>query len=167
MKTKNVLNASKFTMMVAVIGALVGQLLMLAIGVVKVYQAVAAYLFQEDLSAYPEHIQHSDIATALLIQSLDAFIIAVVLMYFALSLYHLFLSRNAETSAKLFPGNIAPSNIGELKQTLAEVIILILFILFLQEIWLELNNLHWELLVAPISIALLALSLKLANFGHK
>ncbi len=162
-----VFNASKYTIMAAIIAALVGHLLMLYIGIVKVYEGAKFYLVKEDISAYPEHIFHSDVATAFLIQALDAFLVAVVLMYFAFALYHLFLSKDPETTARLFPGNMAPKNISELKQTLAEVIIVILFILFLQEIWLELNNMQWNLLVAPISIALLALSLRLVNFKHK
>jgi len=167
MKINAVFSATKYTIMVAVISALIGELLMLYIGAVKVYDAAKIYLLKEDISDMPEHIFHSDIATAYLIQSLDAFLIAVVLMYFAFSLFHLFLSKDLEISSKLFPGNNAPKSIGELKQTLAEVIIVILFILFLQEIWVELNNLRWELLVAPVSIALLALSLRLANLRRK
>lgn len=159
-------NASRYTIFVAIISALIGQLLMMYIGASKVFMAVKLYLLQEDISNYPEHILHSDIATALLLQGLDAFLIAVVLMYFSFSLYHLLLSKDKEVSAKLFPGNRAPSNIGDLKQSLTEVIIVILFILFLQEIWLDLENLQWTLLVMPVSIALLALSLKLVNFKH-
>lgn len=164
MRINKVFGASKYMIIVAIISALIGQLLMLFIGVEKVYKALKIYLLKVDISDMPEHIVHSDIATAFLIQSLDSFLIAVVLMYFAFSLYHLFLSKNLERSAKLFPGNVAPKNIGELKKVLADVIIVILFILFLQEIWLELNNPRWELLVVPGSIFLLALSLKLVNF---
>lgn len=166
MNTNQLLNASKHTILVAIIAALIGQLLMLYIGVTKVYKALKVYLLQEDISYMPEHITHADIATAYLIQSVDSFLIAVVLMYFAFSLHHLFLSKDPEISARLFPSNIAPKSIGHLKQTLAEVIIVILFILFLQEIWVELDDPHWQLLVAPISIALLALSMKLVNFRH-
>lgn len=167
MKMFKVFSVAKYTILVAVFSALVGQLLLLYMGVVKVYSGVKFYLLKEDISEYPEHISHSDVATAYLIQALDAFLVAVVLMYFAFSLFHLFLSKDPETTAKLFPGNIAPNNISELKQALSEVIIVILFILFLQEIWIELDNIQWNLLVAPISIALLALSLRLVNFKHK
>lgn len=161
---KKLLSSVRYTVLIAIISALVGQLLMMYIGAVKVFKAVKLYILKEDISDLPEHIVHSDIATAYLIQSLDAFLVAVVLMYFAFSLYHMYLSRDSEASAGLFPGNMAAKNVGELKQTLAEIIIIILFILFLQEIWIELENLQWKLLVAPISIALLALSLKLIEF---
>ena len=157
---------SRYTVMVAIFATLIGQVLMMYIGAVKVFEAVKLYLLKVDISDYPHHVSHSDISTALLIQSLDAFLVAVVLLYFAFGLYHLFLSENTAASAKLFPGKIAPKNIGDLKQVLAEVIIVILFILFLQEIWVELNDLEWTILVLPASIALLAVSLKLVDFKH-
>lgn len=166
MKINQVFSASKYTILVSIIASLLGQLLVMYIGAVKVYEAIKLYLLKEDISDYPEHVAHADIATALLIQSLDAFLVAVVLMYFAFSLFHLYLSENTEASAKLFPGNMAPKSIGDLKQTLAEVIIVILFILFLQEIWIEVNELEWQILVVPASIALLAASLRLVNFRH-
>lgn len=164
MITNRIFDASRYTILVAIFSALAGQLLMLYIGVTKVYKALKTYLLKEEIKDLPEHILHSDIATAYLIQSVDAFLIAVVLLYFAFALFHLFISKDVEASARIFPGKIAPKNISELKQVLAEVVIVILFILFLQEIWVELNDLQWQLLVAPISIALLALSLRLANF---
>ena len=155
---------SKYSVFVAIFSALAGHLLMLYIGLIKVIDAVKIYLLKEDISDLPKHIMHSDVATATLIQSLDAFLIAIVLMYFAFSLYHLFISEEPEKSAILFPANIAPKNIGELKETLAEVIIVVLFILFLQEIWIRLDTLEWNILIIPVSIALLSLSLKLVDF---
>lgn len=166
MSMNKIFSASRYTVLVAIISALAGQLLMMYIGAVKVFEALKLYLFKEDISDYPEHVTHSDIATALLIQSLDSFLVAVVLMFFAFSLFHLYLSTDTEASTKLFPGKIAPKSIGDLKQTLAEVIIVILFILFLQEIWIELNDLEWPVLVLPASIVLLAISLKLVEFKH-
>lgn len=164
MEMDKLFRASRYSILLAIIASLIGQLLMMYIGAVKVFNAVKIYLLKEDISSLPEHITHADVATALLIHSLDAFLVAVVLMYFAFSLYHLFLSKDVEATAQLFPGKIAPKNIGELKQTLTEVIIVILFILFLQEIWVELDDPQWPLLVLPISIALLALSMKLVQF---
>ena len=167
MNINKIFGASKYTIFVAIISALVGQLLMLYIGVSKVYDALKVYLLKEEIRDLPEHIVHSDIATAYLIQSLEACLFAVVLLYFAFALFHLFLSADIEASARLFPGKNAPKNVAELKQVIAEVIVVILFILTLQKIWIELYNLQWQLLVVPVSIALLALSLKLINFKQE
>jgi membrane-anchored protein YejM (alkaline phosphatase superfamily) len=45
--------------------------------------------------------------------------------------------------------------------------LLLLFVLFVNLIWLHLDNLTWELLILPASIALLALGLRLAEFTEK
>jgi uncharacterized membrane protein YqhA len=47
-----------------------------------------------------------------------------------------------------------------LKNTLAEIIIVILFVKFLEVALLNLDNLTWNLFVLPGSILLLSLSLK-------
>lgn len=164
MKLDTAFKALRYTVLVAVIGAALGELLMLYIGAEKIFEAFSLFILKSDISDLPEHITHADVATALLIQAVDTFLVAVVLMYFSFSLYHLFISSDPDESARLFPGDVAPKNIGELKQTLAQVIVVILFILFLQEIWLSLEKLKWTLLVLPGSIALLALSLRLIQF---
>lgn len=164
MKLNAAFKYSRYAILIAIVGAALGQLLMLYIGAEKIFNAFSLYILKPDISALPEHVKHSDVATVLLIQALDAFLIAVVLMYFSFSLYRLFISDNAKENASIFPGDIAPKNIGELKQTLAQVIVVVLFILFLQEIWLELESLEWTILVLPISIVLLALSIKFIQF---
>ena len=62
------------------------------------------------------------------------------------------------------PRWMVPRNIGQLKETLAHVLIIILFVLFVRMVWFHLDDLSWELLVLPASIALLAVSLKLVDF---
>jgi hypothetical protein len=46
-------------------------------------------------------------------------------------------------------------NIGHLKNVLAEVIVVILFVKFLEAVLVNLDNLKWEVLVLPVSILLL------------
>ena len=54
MKVNEVLSASKLTIYVAIFSSLFGQLLMLYIGVVKVYTAFRVYILKEDISDMPE-----------------------------------------------------------------------------------------------------------------
>jgi uncharacterized membrane protein YqhA len=54
-----------------------------------------------------------------------------------------------------------------LKNTLAEVIIIILFVNFLEIALLNLKSLTWELFILPGSILLLALSLKFLDLRDK
>jgi hypothetical protein len=50
---------------------------------------------------------------------------------------------------------------------LGEVIVIILFVKFLEIIFINVNNLTWEILILPISILLLALSLKFLGLGRE
>jgi len=50
---------------------------------------------------------------------------------------------------------------------LGEVIVIILFVKFLEMILINLNNLSWEILILPISILLLALALKFLDLNDK
>ena len=58
------------------------------------------------------------------------------------------------------PGWDHVPTVGQLKKTLAEAIIVILFVTTLEEIWIRLDQLTWEILVLPASILLLSLGLK-------
>jgi hypothetical protein len=58
MKIIEIFTASKYTILVAVFSALLGQLLMLYIGVIKVYSALKVYLLKQDIRNLPEHIGH-------------------------------------------------------------------------------------------------------------
>lgn len=46
------------------------------------------------------------------------------------------------------------------KNVLAEVIVIILFVKFLEVVFVNINNLKWEIAILPVSILLLALGLK-------
>jgi len=61
---------------------------------------------------------------------------------------------------------IRSPNIGHLKNVLAEVIIIILFVIFLEVIVENVNNLKWEFLIIPISVLLLALGLKFLKLDN-
>ncbi|WP_269447189.1 YqhA family protein [Colwellia sp. PAMC 20917] len=61
---------------------------------------------------------------------------------------------------------ISTPNIGRLKNILGEVIVIILFVKFFEIILINLNSLTWEILILPVSILLLALSLKFLGLGR-
>lgn len=159
------LNFTQYAAIVAIIASVAGQMLMLYLGAMKVYEAFNIYLAKPSLKQLdlPEHLSHSDVATALIIESLDAFLLAIVLSYFAFALFKLFIAPpyKEKSSAE---SESTHMTLGKLKETLAQVIVVVLFILFTRIVWLKLDNLQWEILILPISIALLALSIKLAKF---
>jgi uncharacterized membrane protein YqhA len=58
-------------------------------------------------------------------------------------------------------------NISALKSVLAEVIIIILFVKFLEVALSNLHKLTWEILALPIAILLLSLALKLLDLKER
>lgn len=142
---------------VAVISSLLGATLMFAIGLQTTINAVRAFLY--DISV--KTLSPADTATAYVIKSLDAFLIAFVLFIFAHGIYKLFINPEAPHSKTNTLGWIKITNIGHLKKILAEVIIIIIFVTFLELLLLNLNSLSWTLLILPVSILLLSVALKL------
>lgn len=112
-------------------------------------------------------LKGSDIATAYLIKSLDAFLIALVLFIFAYGVYWILVFQKTEEAGSDPLKSVRINTISQLKKILAEVIIIILFVKFLEVALINLNSLRWELLIMPGSILLLSVSLKFLELKEK
>lgn len=166
------LSGFRFVSLIAVVSSFIGSLLMFYVGAAKIFKAVWAYFGDpQDLittSLQAEAIAHltaADLAIGLSIESLDAFLVALVLMYFGFGIYSLLMTKNEEAVELGMPLWLLPKNLGQLKETLTHVIIVVLFVLFTRTVWLNLHNLRWELLIIPASIALLGLGLKFLDIS--
>ncbi len=165
--------ATRVSTLIAVLASWFGAGLMFYLGLMHTYEGFAAIAFADghargDMPAGDATMVH-------LIGALDRFLIAVVFLYFGYGLYGLFV-RPERTHQELgLPDWLHVDHIGELKQTLAEVILVILFVLFLR---MALETFHSEgpnlslqgavqLLVLPVSILLLAGALRLAQLHPK
>ncbi|MFD2529333.1 YqhA family protein [Polaribacter marinaquae] len=151
---------------IAIIGSLLGSLLLFVVGALKTINAFRVVLF-DYIPKDKAHLHTADIATTYLIKSLDTFLIALVLFIFAHGVYTLFISNK-----KFDDGNgvlkwIRTPNIGHLKNVLAEVIVIILFVKFLEVVFVNIDNLKWELIILPASIVLLALGLKFLSLNKE
>ena len=151
---------------IAIIGSLLGSLLLFVVGALKTINAFRVVLF-DYIPKDKAHLHTADIATTYLIKSLDTFLIALVLFIFAHGVYTLFISNK-----KFDDGNgvlkwIRTPNIGHLKNVLAEVIVIILFVKFLEVVFVNIDNLKWEILILPASIVLLALGLKFLSLNKE
>ena len=161
---------------IAVFFSLLSAALMIVVGCVKVYKAFYGYFTGTGTTIFAgtaeekvvSHLSQEDAAIARIIESVDAFLIALIMLYLGYGIYALFCEKQGGELSNLVPVSIVPQNIGQLKETLAQLILVVLFVLFTRQIWLNLNNLSWEMLVLPLGIALLALALKWAAFskGH-
>ncbi|MHC4269016.1 MAG: YqhA family protein [Planctomycetota bacterium] len=151
----------RFISWIAILCSITGSLLMFLIGALKTYKAIATFLFGKIPHESLSRLKTADVTTAYLIKSLDAFLIALVLLIFSYGVYSLFISKHSGIDESGALKWIRIPSIAHLKNILAEVIIVILFVKFLEVALLNLDNLMWTLLVLPCSILLLALSLKL------
>ena len=150
----------RFFSFVAIICSLIGSLLMFVIGAAKTYHAFNAVLFDIVPNETLSHLKPADIATTYLIKSLDAFLIALVLFIFAFGVYSLFLLKDKDKNEHNALGWIKIPNISHLKNILAEVIIIIIFVKFLEIVFISLDQFSWEILLLPVAILMLSLGLK-------
>lgn len=156
----------RFISWIAIVCSLLGSLLLFIVGALKTFNA-----FRVVLTDYtPEnkaHLHTADIATTYLIKSLDTFLIALVLFIFAHGIYTLFISNKQYGDGNGVLKWIRTPNIGHLKNVLAEVIVIILFVKFLEVVFVNIDNLRWEITILPISIVLLALGLKFLKLDRE
>jgi uncharacterized membrane protein YqhA len=156
----NYLVKFRYLSVIAILCSLAGSLLMFIIGAIKTYYAFAAVFFANIPKESMKQLKPADIATTYLIKSLDAFLIAFVLFIFAYGIHSLFLSSEKDKNKNNVLSWINIPNISELKNILAEVVVIILFVKFLEIVFMNLEKLSWEMLTLPISILLLSIGLK-------
>ena len=162
--------AARLLTMFAVLSSSAGGALMILIGLKETVMAFVTQ-FRPLSGALPA----GDASTVHLISALDRFLMAIVLFYFAYGIYLLFVRPYHSAEELGIPPWLRVDGIGQLKQTLAEVIIVILFVLFLRvavETFVAHGpDLTWlgilRLLVLPVSILLLAAALRLAELHPK
>ena len=109
------------------------------------------------------------------IESLDRFLIAIVLLYFAYGVYSLFIHPEEHETELALPAWLRVGQIGQLKQVVAEVIIVVLLVLFLrvalEAFQVPRIEMSWQqiatFLLLPLCTALLALALRLVQLHPK
>ena len=165
--------ATRLSSMTAVLASWLGALVMFSLGLINTYNSIKTLLVTDSVGK--GDLPPDEAAVVFLIESLDRFLIAVVLLYFGYGLYGLFVRPHRTPTDLGLPEWLHVDRIGELKQTVAEVIIVILFVLFLR---IALETFHAEaadfslpiilrLLLLPVSIVLLAAALRLAELHPK
>lgn len=155
----------RILLVVAVAASMFGAVLMFLLGVKK---TILAYgIFLGHLTAPLKNGAKADNASiALLIQSIDAFMIGMVFIIFAYGITTLFIRRIQVPKDNVFSW-VRITNINQLKVIVGEMIVIILFVKFLEVILLSAKDLAFEMLVIPVGVALLALALKFLGLDHK
>lgn len=170
---RSIIFGSRFLTTLAVIGSLAGSLLMFVLGLRNIYQAFCFWLPW----AVPAHVQVPPETASVIsvIAGLDRFLIAIVLLYFSYGVYSLFIQPEQSKADLSLPAWLRVKQIGQLKQVVAEVIIVILFVLFLRVALQAFQDPHasmtWEqmmtFLLLPACTMLLALALRLVRLHPK
>ena len=139
---------------IAVVSSGFGSLLMFVIGAMKVYRAYITYLGADLLSA-PVPNESANLAIALVVQAIDAFLIALVLLIFGKGIYNLFV-HEVQGGASSTKGWSNINSIAQLKGILAELVIIILMVKFLESALRTSGGYEWEMLILPLGVLMLA-----------
>lgn len=150
--------------LLAVIGSLLGSLLMLMAGAHEVYEAYLLFFgFTEPTVPGRETVEVS----AIILSSLDSFLLGFILLYFAYNLFYLITfpeeRENRFGSIKMPPG-LKVETLGEMKKNILIVIVVSLSVFLLRENLLSVEGYSWTDLFIPLSIVSVALAVKLIDF---
>lgn len=149
----------RYISLIAIICSIIGSFLLFFMGAWKTFNAIQIIFF-DYIPVGSEHLDFKDNATIYIMKALDTFLIALALFIFAYGIFTLFISNKNDIEDNGVLKWISVPNIGHLKSILSEVIIIILFVIFLEIIIENIYDLKWEFLIIPISILLLAIGLK-------
>jgi uncharacterized membrane protein YqhA len=148
----------RFIMLLASLGAILGALLMLCLGGMKLIKAASSLAALGEIDA--------KVITAAVMGATDAFLFAVVLMIFAYAVAFGFVLEAPRDIADRLPAWIRVDGVRELKHTLVEAIIVYLVVDFATDLAEADTHLAWQALVMPISILLIAASSRMISGPH-
>ena len=143
----------RFLMLLACLWALFGAVLMFGLAGAKLQHAAQALW----LGGFGQARE----TTAAVMGATDASLFGVVLIIFAYAIAFGFVFQLESGARERIPGWMQIENISELKHALIEVIIVYLVVDFATDLATGDSILAWETLVKPVSIALIAATLRL------
>ncbi|MDD5611950.1 MAG: YqhA family protein [Gallionella sp.] len=164
---ERVLWNSRFIVLSAVIGSLlagVAIFYMATVDVLYVFQHALHYA-NADMTAEARKALH-DGTVSHIVEVVDGYLLATVMLIFSLGLYELFISDIDEAHGNKASGNILViNNLDDLKGRLAKVILMILIVtLFKEALRMEYQTMQ-DLLYLGASILLIALALHFTHAG--
>lgn len=159
----NKLYTLRYLSWIAVICSFIGSILMFIVGIFKTFISIN-YVFELTNANLPNETHNeaglANKAIASLVSAVDVFLFALALLIFAYGIYHLFILSKDDEKTKGLPEWMRISSFSELKQILGHIVIIIIFVDFLESIVnLGINWIPLEGIFTPISILLMALAL--------
>lgn len=148
---------SRFLVMLAVIPSLLGAVVLFIIGTLDILKvmrdAVVYYTVGSEVDI------HDTVVTDIII-AIDIYLIAIVLLIFALGVYRLFVSQIDQSEQRIPSHPFNVNSFDELKNKIARVVILAVIIEFFRAV----VNIRFETPLDAIYLALSALALAAALF---
>lgn len=159
---------SRFVILTAVLGSLFAGFAIFYMATVDVWHLVLHVLHygDVDLTVEARKALHDDTVTHI-VEVVDGYLLATVMLIFSLGLYELFISdidqaHGSKTASKILVVN----NLDDLKTKLAKVILMILIVtLFEEALKIKIEN-PLDLLYLGASIALIAAALYLSHMAE-
>ena len=153
-----------FMAILAIIGSLLGSLLLFIIGAYEVYEAFLLFFGFGHPSVPGQEITE---ATATILSSLDSFLLGFVLLYFAYNLFFL-LTFPEQREDRFGPIRMPPAlhveSLNKMKKTILIIIVVSLSVFLLKENMLNVDNYVWTDFFVPLSIVAIAGAIKLIDF---
>ena len=104
-------------------------------------------------------------ATVPVFEAVDSFLFGIVLVIFAYGIAIGFVFALPKEYGERLPTWMKVSGVGQLKATLAEVVIVVLIVIFARIIVEANGQLQWSMLVLPASILLIAVAVRMIELG--
>jgi uncharacterized membrane protein YqhA len=146
-------------MLIGSVGALVGSLLMFLQGGVFLHEAWHTILAEGD--AVQKQV------TVPVLEAVDSFLFGIVLVIFAYGIAIGFVFTLPEGYGQRLPVWMKVGGVGQLKATLAEVVIVVLIVIFALIVVEANGHLQWSMLVLPASILMISVALRMIELGSK
>ncbi|HKQ55002.1 MAG TPA: YqhA family protein [Methyloceanibacter sp.] len=144
-------------MLIGSAGAMVGALLMFFQGGFYLHEA------WHTLMTAGEAAERQ--VTVPVLEAVDAFLFGIVLVIFAYGIAIGFVFTLPEGYGSRLPEWMKVGGVGQLKATLAEVVIVVLIVIFARVVVEANGHFQWSMLVLPLSILMIALALRMIELG--
>ena len=143
-------------MLIGSLGALVGSLLMFLQGSIYLFEAWHTLFEPGDIGGKQ--------LTVPVLEAVDSFLFGIVLVIFAYGVAIGFVFTLPEGHGRRLPQWMKVAGVGQLKETLSEVVIVVLIVIFARTVVEAEGDFNITMLVLPISVLLIAGALRLIDF---
>jgi len=154
----------RIIILLPVFGSFIGGLVLLYLGIHDLSLAISNALYTGKEIVREKLVQEAIIQ---ILESVDAFLFAIVLLIFAYGVLIVFVLKENHYDRAHLPTWMKIGGIGKLKKTLAQVVVVSLFVIFAHTVLDSRMNFSWNLLVLPISILLLSLGIKFLGLDEE